>query len=398
MAMEGQAGRHFPEIFHLGRQPTGEGRVGILTFHCADNFGAMLQAYGLKQFLCGSGIQADVVRYEPPYMTGRHWLFPYLPFQRHGGLVRNLAVMGCRFLENLRAGPVFFRRRANMRRFRREYLCGGSQPRILFRRGLSRLRYRCYIVGSDQIWNPAITYGLRGEYFGCFTGMREARAIAYAASLGSSRLPAKYDGEFARLVANLSAVSLRERTAIPYVRQFYPGDVAAVTDPVFFLGREAWQQVEAPKARQGYILAYFVEENQEMAGYLERLSQTAELPVLALGAFYSRIALPFPVDAAAGPAEFLSYLHHADYVVTNSFHAAAFSIIYQKRFLVFAHSRVNTRLQDLLQLCGLEGRLFSGGESDIHAAIDWDRVGQRIGAAVEASREFLLSSIAGREA
>ena len=55
------------------------GDVGILTFHCSDNFGAMLQACGLKHFLRRCGIRADIIPYAPPYMTGRHWLIPYVP-------------------------------------------------------------------------------------------------------------------------------------------------------------------------------------------------------------------------------------------------------------------------------------------------------------------------------
>lgn len=53
--------------------------VGILTFHCSDNYGAMLQAYGLKEYLKQQNVKAEIVRYEPPYMTGRHWWIPYVP-------------------------------------------------------------------------------------------------------------------------------------------------------------------------------------------------------------------------------------------------------------------------------------------------------------------------------
>ena len=59
----------------------GKVRVGIITFHCSHNFGAMLQAYGLKRYLCDKGIRADLIRYEPPFLTGRHWWFPYIPIE-----------------------------------------------------------------------------------------------------------------------------------------------------------------------------------------------------------------------------------------------------------------------------------------------------------------------------
>ena len=53
--------------------------VGILTFHCADNYGGMLQAYGLKRYLTRKGLKAHIIPYEPPFMTGRHWWIPYVP-------------------------------------------------------------------------------------------------------------------------------------------------------------------------------------------------------------------------------------------------------------------------------------------------------------------------------
>ena len=55
--------------------------VGILTFHCSNNYGAMLQAYGLKRYLQSRRIRTDIVRYEPVYMTGRHWWIPYSPIK-----------------------------------------------------------------------------------------------------------------------------------------------------------------------------------------------------------------------------------------------------------------------------------------------------------------------------
>ena len=93
--------------------------VGILTFHCADNFGAMLQAYGLKTYLCGKGIEADIVPYEPPFMTGRHWWIPYAPV---GGVYDILKFGWNGWRNNLKLGKNFFVRRANMKRFRKQYL------------------------------------------------------------------------------------------------------------------------------------------------------------------------------------------------------------------------------------------------------------------------------------
>lgn len=367
------------------------GEVGILTFHCSDNFGAMLQAYALKHRLRTGGVAADIVRYEPPYMTGRHWLVPYVPKERKR--LSGLAHMGYGLLYNLWNIRVFAARRTKMRRFRTKWLIDRGQPRALFLPGLKRLPYRCYVVGSDQIWNPDITLGLRPAYFGAFEGKHKERVVAYAASLGGSGLPDRYSQQFSELIRGLDRVSVRESGAVAYVQRFFPGKVEVVLDPVFFLGKEEWERVKNAPNRGEYILLYGTERNQAMTEYARELSQKTGLPVVELRAGAESEG-PFTVDASAGPAEFLGYVHHARYVVTNSFHAAAFSIIFEKQFLVFAHSTVNERLASVLALHGLEGRLCREG-GDIDAPIDWPAVRSRTEEAAGASLEFLMDSVTG---
>lgn len=363
------------------------GDVGILTFHCSDNFGAMLQACGLKHFLRRCGIRADIIPYAPPYMTGRHWLIPYVPASGTGKSLKytvNNAVYGLR--THLSRIHAFALRRANMKRFRTTYLLDPGQTAIYFPGGLKKLPYRRYIVGSDQIWNPDITLGLRPEYFGCFADRPGDRVIAYAASLGGTSLPPRYDHEFSRLIRRLDAISLREQEAAGYVKRFYPGEIAAVLDPVFLLGREVWTAMEKAPAQRNYILTTRTEENPAMEDCLQALSRETGLPVVRLGT---------PGDTA-GPAEFLGYIHHADYVLTNSFHAAAFSIIFEKNFLAFAHSCYNSRLENILRLHGLESRLCRGGDAvDINAPVDWAAVREKTAAAAETSSGFLLKYITG---
>ncbi len=93
-------------------------------------------------------------------------------------------------------------------------------------------------------------------------------------------------------------------------------------------------------------------------------------------------------------SEFLGYIHHADYVVSNSFHAAAFCIIYEKQFLAFVHSNLGARLRNIIEIHGLQGRLCDENEiSDINASVDWSEVRRRTREYVKASGEFLLKNI-----
>lgn len=366
--------------------------IGILTFHCSDNFGAMLQAYGLKRFLREHGVQAEIVRYAPFFMTGRHWWLPYWPVSGLWEAVRLLLGAPLILLRRLRICREYAARRRSMARFRRKYLIDVRQPRIRFSSGLRKLPYGTYIVGSDQIWNPTITYGLRRVYFGDFQSDRKKRVIAYAASLGGDSLPPRYDRDFARLVRHVDILSLREAEAVPYVERFYPGAVTTVLDPVFLLEESVWREVERLPAGSDYILVYATERSAPMAAYVRKLSRRTGLRVVELSE--TRIGPPTELDAA-GPAEFLGCLRRAAYVVTNSFHGTAFSILYRKRFLVFAHGKFNARIDNILRLHGLEDRLCRTG-GDIDAPVDWDEVRKRTAEEAQRSGAFLLDSIWGK--
>lgn len=360
--------------------------LGIITFHCADNYGAMLQAYGLKYYLRGKGVAADIVRYEPPFMTGRHWLFPYLPTGSGRRRLWRALTWG---IGNLRMGRAYFIRKANMKRFRETYLVKKKQRRCLFSNPLKRLPYSCYIVGSDQIWNPDITCGLRPVYFGVFDNKNKQKVVAYGASIGGISLAPQYDKEFSALIQNLDAVSVREEEALPYIERFYRGPVTAVLDPVFLLKREQWQKIERKPKRDGYILFYAVEQNEEMTDFAKRLAERTGLFVIELQSSGGSADRVFETDRTAGPAEFLGYIHKADYVVTNSLHATAFGIIYRKKFIVFLHKSRGARISNILKLHGLEDRLYQEGRKP-RFSIDWEEVEKQTARHVRAAEQFLL--------
>lgn len=366
-------------------------KAGIITFHCADNYGAMLQAYGLKRYLCDYGIEADIVRYEPPFMTGRHWWFPYIPI---GGTKESFKREVDRWKAHRRMKMDFFRLRANMRAFRRRYLVRWGQRKILFASQMKMLRYRCYIVGSDQIWNPDITCGLRKVYFGAFDNTRKEKVVAYAASLGGAVLADKYDEEFSRLLEHVDVVSLRESAAIPYLERFNRRNITAVLDPVFLLEKKEWEKIEKIPEKQGYILVYTTEYDKGLIDYVQELSRNKGLSVIQLKTNTDGIATDFLIDYTAGPSEFLGYIHKADYIVTNSFHMVAFSIIYQKKFLAFLHSSYGTRISNILQIYGLENRLCNAvNVSEIDDFVDWRKAMHGAEEHIKKSKEFLMEHI-----
>lgn len=365
--------------------------IGILTFHCADNFGAMLQAYGLKQYLVSKKMDVEIVRYEPPFMTGRHWWIPYIP---KDGLrsILDSAQRGWR--SNLSWGKNFFIKRKNMRCFRKKYLTSSSRKKFFFSVQMRRLPYQYYVVGSDQIWNPDITLGLKKVYFGNFRSNRKKKVIAYAASLGKESLESKYDEEFSELLQSVDCVSVRESVSIPYIRQFYGDEILAVPDPVFLLQNEQWKKIEKVPDRDRYIFVYMTEKNKQLIEYVKELAKRKQLLIVKIEGWKDLVGENIIADDTAGPSELLGYIHKADYVITNSFHGVAFSIIYHKQFLAFQHSSANARISNILQLCGLESRLYRDDRDfEIDLEIEWIDVKKCIEDQIKVADKYLVENL-----
>ena len=220
-------------------------KIGIITFYCSDNYGAMLQAYGLKSYVKSINDDTVIVPYAPPYLTGRHWFIPYYPFKSKR--IRFIwTITGIK--HNIQMGLNFFRQKKNMKKFRKVYLLD-TTPIIKTIRGLKKLDYNIYIVGSDQICNPDITFGLRKAYFGAFDNIHKKKVIAYAASLGGKELPQVYNNEMKHLLKSVDVISMREEAAIPYINNLTNKSVLAVSDPVFLIDAKQWERIEVNGAR-----------------------------------------------------------------------------------------------------------------------------------------------------
>ena len=377
------------------------GTVGILTFQWADNFGALLQAYGLLAWLLEQGFNAFSVNYAPPALAGRHWLLPYVPFKDRG-IRDRLRFSRDRFLENAWTGRDWWAGKREMRQFRREYLV--KDGRTIYRlKALSRVNMDQLVVGSDQIWNPEITLGFRPAYFGAFQHPGRKKTVAYAASLGTAALPQEAEAKFSRLLASVDCISIREKDAARYIETRFHREAAHVVDPVFLLSPEQWSAIEDRPPERGYIFYHETQYDEDMRRAACRLAKEKGLKLVELAYRTSRFAekflaahsdAPFQIVYSAGPRQFLGYLHGADYVVTSSFHALAFSILFCRPFYIHNHKAYSARISSLLEAAGLSGRMAREDHTpDIDAEIDWAAVEERMRSYIAPSKEYLLRSL-----
>lgn len=366
-------------------------KIGILTFHWADNYGAMLQAFGLKKWLARQMYDPFIINYSPARLRGREWLMPYIPLKP----IKNRLIYAIqRFVLNILTGKGWFLQKRNMHQFRKGYL---TADRKVLRRIqlLSNIDADALIVGSDQIWNPGITFGLLPAYFGAFENARIKKTIAYGASIGSSSFPREYEGEFARLLDSVDSISVREKGAAQYIRSHFYKEAVDVLDPVFLLNGRDWLALESRPVQSNYIFYHEAEANEDMRKAACKLAKEKGLKVIALAYRVSRHSLPFTTVYSAGPTQFLGYIHQAEYVLTNSFHALAFSLIFHKSFFVYNHSINGARIEDLLSSLGMSERIATRNYTpDIDDEIDWVELERRISSKRKQSEDFLFDALA----
>lgn len=370
--------------------------IGILTFYWADDYGALLQAYALKTYL--SKYQETVmIPYYPAVLRSRYHLIQYS--QQEGRLRKGYGIVRGMLDRRFRSD---FMAKCKISRFRGKYLTGvreclnDSKEIYEFDRHVDT-----YVVGSDQVWNPEITEGFQEGYFCTFRLLRgeEARYIAYAPSIGSERLEERYSQQLLELLTNFDEISLREPSAMPYMKELYEGKLSVVLDPVFLLKKKEWERLIRTKRRikKNYIAVYYTEYNQAMAEYLQCLEKNTGMHVLVLKPKQEDVHWTDNQVFArgCGLSEFLEWMYYAPYVVTNSFHGTALSVIFHKQFAVFPHSVRNARISDLLEMLDLKKRMVDTREIVLHIdeTIDWKKADEALKEEVKVSKEFIRKEI-----
>ena len=352
-------------------------KIGIITFHRADNYGAVLQAVALQRAIIRLGYSCEILDYDARNIS------------RHYDIILKTS-----FVQAIKSLLAFDDRKRKKRvfdDFRKNYMI--ISPPVC-KEDLSMIagRYCKLITGSDQVWNYKLIAS-DGAYFLDFV-QNSNKKLSYAASFGIGEIPSEKIDWYKDKLSDFSYISVREKTGVDLVKKITGSTAVNDVDPVFLLSVNDWKCImgEQPKSKK-YIFCYMCDEMS--IAYAQRLANEKGLELVNLnyGKSYRNTKLNFGnccIDLS--PSEFLSYMYHADYVVTGSFHATAFSIIFNKKFVVSVPDNVGSRITDLLDRTGLQGRALPTCIA-IDEKVDWERVDNIVAKARETSLKNLQESI-----
>ncbi len=311
-------------------------QIAILTFYFAHNYGAMLQAYALKRYLELFGNTVNIIPYFPSYLKQGYSINPFLK----GISIKRRIYNMISYLKRYKQAEKFEEFKKNLIS-KKEFSEKDNLIKFL-------KPYDVLICGSDQIWNEKIASESE-IYFGA--GM-DITKISYAASLGTDELSEIQRKNVKKYLSEFLSVSVREETGRKLIKEYIP-DVQVVCDPVFLLSPNDWEEIECRMTIQKkYVLLYLLEDNKLLYEYGKKYSQENNLEIYEIHPTRGIHHCEIKQLNNIGPTEFLYLVRNAEAICTNSFHAVAFSIIFEKKLIHIPNSNSPERSLFLLEKVG----------------------------------------------
>lgn len=360
-------------------------KIGILTFHFSNNYGALFQAYGLRNYLKELGHDVEFINYQPEYLE-------------EGGEIKlsNLiskATLKIIYLKLVKIKEKYFgnkQKEKYFKDFKKEFLGIDETKVYKTKKELenANLYFDLLITGSDQVWNPSEQYGIDPVYFLDFkTSNLNIRKISYAPSFGKDNIDKKYKDEIGKLISKLDNISIRETSGQSIIENLISKKPTLVPDPTILVSDYKKVMNKYDVEENDYIFCYYLRSRENIGEIAEYISQKDDLQVYSPHNPHRRWK-EIGQTVYPGPREWLYLLFNSKFVITNSFHGTMLSILLNKPFIVVGigsgeKSKYNERAMNILKQCGLEDRFITKFDSKKidklkKENIHWDNVNKKM--------------------
>lgn len=354
-------------------------KIGILTFHRANNLGAVLQASALLKYVQDNIGQCELVDYFPNNGIPINYV----------GIKKVLRY--CKRIVLYPFAAKNRKRELNFDNYRTKYY-SLSDKQYMGDSGIANAHfdYDAIISGSDQILNTTLTGNSKAYYLDFFNGKK----ISYASSFGRKDVSKEEIELISNELPKFAALSVREQSGADIIKKEIGIEPQLVLDPVFLLSKDEWskkcnEQLKLPKK---YVFVYSMEVSPVLENAVSTIKEETGLPVIIVRGGGKSGLIEGNEDSTCGPEEFLRYIRDAELVITNSFHGTAFSLIFEKKFLCVAHSTRNARLENIMSIIGKENSLLKC-EGSVPVIVNGKEVTSTINPYIYASKEYLKNAL-----
>ena len=348
-------------------------KVGIVTlYHNNYNFGGLLQAYALPKVIKEHfGIEAEQIDYIPAEQKTK-----IKPNNDKKSVLQYLYQLVYNF------GIVFFGTISKKNLYQRKQAFDSFMDEILHSEiaydqntiSKSLDQYRLFICGGDQIWNDYKEKQNIKVYTLQFVPSH-VKKIAYAPSMAILETTSDFNQIMRTGLNELNSISVREKKSVPLLELLTKKKINIVVDPVLLMTENEWECVaRVPKKKDKYILCYLLGDSVEYRKAVKKFARKMNKPILTFPHIFSNVVRKCDLffgdihDYTSGPREFLGLIRNAEFVITDSFHACVFSMIFETSFVVFERNKIgekgnmNSRIYDFLEEYHLENQLVSEKE------------------------------------
>lgn len=324
-------------------------KIGILTFPNSPSFGASLQMYALFKALRNIGVDVEVINYINQFMKNQK----HINNKKSGRIKQWVGT-----ILNYHGINEFKKFEKEINLFPQEAIHNVEQLRMLSD------RYDYMICGSDQVWNPFITDNDMSYLFEFCE--EDNKKIAYAPSFGLNSLPDQYKDRYMAALNHFYRLSVREEAGQEIIYDLIGVKAPLVLDPSMLLKKSEWEKcIKRVKGLPTkYIAKFIFNYDDQVECFIKDLSYEKGLPIVLVGGNILSNIKGIKSTGSIGPMEWLYTIMHADYVVTDSFHGAAFSLIFERELFVSIASSTNSRLVTLTKVFDLENRIIQNNKKD----------------------------------
>lgn len=326
-------------------------KIAILTQPVYSNYGGILQNYALQTVLESQG--HSVTTLNSPVKPGVY----ESQVRRVLSTCRRTFRKLCGDPSIIWADPQLQAQKeydgaAHQKAFIEKYLNIVDIEYPIMKENLPDERYDAFIVGSDQVWRPRYNCNL-GNMFLDFTEGMNVKRIAYGASFGTDQweIEEAQTKEYARLAQQFDAISVRESSGVSLCKEHLGVDTTHVLDPTMLLDADDYRSLCPGNLHpdREYIAIFCLDLTKEKLAIINRIGIERNLPIYFIGRFTK--------NGYPSIENWLEGIAHASYVITDSFHGAAFSIIFEKQFLTLSNpARGDERFRSLFESLRISNR------------------------------------------
>lgn len=360
-------------------------KIKTITCHEVYNHGASLQEYALLRFLNDEGHDAQVIHYKPDYLSQHFNLWGIsnpkfnLPLLKQAYLLAKLP-------KRLKA----LKRKHNFDQFHQKYIPTDSTKYTTNEELKNNLpEADAFICGSDQIWNSFFQNGKDPAFYLNFVPDSKKK-ISYAASFAIDELEESVKKLVKENVERLDAIGVRETSGVRILNELGINNAVQVLDPVFLLDKKHWEEFVHP-INENFTFVYDFDSNPLIKEMALSLKKEKGWKIYTLNQNINYADENFWLE---GPKKFLSLVSQSQINLTNSFHSVAFSIIFQKEFIVFnRQEKINTRMRDITNLFHLNNLIDSCESYTTLESLDYGVINKYVEKSIKLSKEFLINSL-----